>query len=126
MKILLYSLALFFAVQLNICAETKITVNGKAVKFTYLHNKNEIQDATKIRSTFKKLMKSVSSCMNSENTNNKCNCTYKEQHAELNRLVTSALKKYPHWLKTKAIKFGANETLYMQGLKKQAAQKLKC
>ncbi len=126
MKILLYSLALFFAVQLNICAETKITVNGKVVKFTYLHNNNEIQAATKIRTTFKKLIKNVSACMNSGNTNNKCNCTHKEQHVELNSLVISALKKYPHWLKTRAIKFGANSTLYMQGLQKQAAQKLKC
>ena len=126
MKTLLLSLALFFSLQLNVSSETKITVNGKAVKFTYLHNKNEIQEATNIRATFTKLMKNISSCMNSGNTNNKCNCTYKKQHAKLNSLVNTALKKYPHWLNTKAIKFGVNDTLYMQGLKKQAAQKLKC
>ena len=59
MKIFLYSLALFFAVQLNISAETKITVNGKVVKYTYLHNNNEIQEATKIRIILKKPIRTI-------------------------------------------------------------------
>lgn len=129
MKILLYSLTLFFTIQSNIYSETKIIVNGKEVKFIILNNKNEIQTAIKIHASFKKLIKNISVCMNSGNTNNKCNCTYKKQNIELNNMVTSSLIKYPHWLNTRAIKFNSNgtdETLYMKGLQKQASQKIQC
>ena len=129
MRLLLCTLALLLIMQPIIAQDSKIAINGKEVKFKVLVSKNEIQTATEIRTLLTELIKNISSCMKSGNTNDSCNCKYKNKSQKLNTLVTEALKIHPQWLETKAIKFklnGSNATLYMQGLQKQTSKELQC